>query len=57
MFKDFTDEVVIKKMQVGKNRKHLFNTKGWLPKILLLPVSVIPKLVQEFEKEYLKTLF
>jgi len=55
MFKDVTDEVVIKKLQVGKNRKHLFNTTRWLPKMLLLPVSIIPQLVQESEKEHLKT--
>jgi hypothetical protein len=45
---------LLKKLQVGKNGKHLFNITEWLPKILLLPVSIIPQLVQESEKEILK---
>jgi len=54
MFKDVSDELVIKKLQIGKNRKHLFNTTGRLPKILLLPVSISPHLVQDSEKNILK---
>jgi hypothetical protein len=32
MFKDDTDVVVIKKMQVGKNKKHLYNTNDGFQK-------------------------